>query len=738
MSDFLAIQKFLLVNQKSELTNSEENKPIDLEVTAVDMDQIDHFEELSSYSPSITPGYFLFSTAPFYTEQSNADLIVDTTPAMKAWMKAEKNKNEKYKKSQLIIRNISPEKKKDGFLEAINSIASDLIENRNSMKTSELIIAIHGYSTEQTSVRRWYKRIFNYVNQNSALEGKKNLVFVGYRWSSEQPDLSFKNIGIVLKALPAPLQALPLIPLAFFSIALLAVFAFKWLSVLPVLLILLVLSTVSALSVVASLVILRIIVYFRDSYRANHFAVPDLVEFIRQLNQAIAIAAKNIPDLNDQLEQAPNFKVNLSFIAHSMGGFVATSAIRILSDVFDSDAVEQKPSSQIGQYLCLKRLILVSPDIPKLAIDTSRANFLASALRRFDEAYLFSNEADLALRLASTAANYFSFPANTRKSGYRLGNVTINPDKCDKFGIVNLKSLADTKKQFSEDENCWFDWFNSIARSEAGPAINSLFESYSGSSSPSQNSATEKDLTIADLFTYFDCTDYIEAFDISTSLKDQLNKFPGDTKDRYFKFIRTIKLDGEKVPVLGVLSRAKNAVRRKPKILNFVDHTFHTVDYLLGRDVHGGYFSAPFTQDLIYQLAFLGLSEMLNSSYKSGLKTSLEVLSERCDQYKLQVLLSPLHYQAACTDQEEKSKITRLEDIKVKLLEYIKSLQDKKEILEYIKSLQDEQELIEYIKSLQNKQELLEYIKSLQDEQELLEYIKSLQKDEQELKRLVE
>jgi hypothetical protein len=59
------------------------------------------------------------------------------------------------------------------------------------------------------------------------------------------------------------------------------------------------------------------------------------------------------------------------------------------------------------------------------------------------------NEGDLALRLASTAANYFSFPSKTRFSGYRLGNLTVKhfDNKEDRsgykpnYGIVNLNRV---------------------------------------------------------------------------------------------------------------------------------------------------------------------------------------------------------------------------------------------------------------------------------------------------------
>ena len=52
------------------------------------------------------------------------------------------------------------------------------------------------------------------------------------------------------------------------------------------------------------------------------------------------------------------------------------------------------PSNAIGNVFSLRRLVLVAPDIPAETLLSSRGNFLASALSRFDEAYLFSNEGD--------------------------------------------------------------------------------------------------------------------------------------------------------------------------------------------------------------------------------------------------------------------------------------------------------------------------------------------------------
>jgi hypothetical protein len=79
----------------------------------------------------------------------------------------------------------------------------------------------------------------------------------------------------------------------------------------------------------------------------------------------------------------------------------------------------------IGELFILDRLILVAADIPVWSITSGRSNYLASCLRRFNNTFLFVNDADMVLRLASTIANYFVFPSGTRMGGYRLGNLSI-------------------------------------------------------------------------------------------------------------------------------------------------------------------------------------------------------------------------------------------------------------------------------------------------------------------------
>jgi pimeloyl-ACP methyl ester carboxylesterase len=475
---------------------------------------------------------------------------------------------------------------------------------RNSQgenQESGLVIAIHGYNTGADVVpdgvrQYWYQPLSNYVNQDSYIQKKSSsLVFLGYRWPSE----SLKKKGIrneARQAMPVMLGFLLYNGIFIAVVALLLVLftSWTWITIAAIL------GTVG-FSIVLAVYLLRISVYFRDSYRATMFGVPDLVELIRQLDQGLierttrdnltdeAVCdriANRVPDLQaldrgKQLEALQSIRralsrypdlvidlqndqfqsflkrvrhdissdisdetllrlterfvliqtleydaaerywqknpIKLSFLGHSMGGHVTTQVIRILSDVFDSrsigkvgDADSQKtPSSRLGRVFRLGRLVLVAPDIPVLTITSGRTNFLKSALRRFEEAYLFSNEGDLALRLASTAANYFSFPARTRTQGYRLGNVTVSQPEQTKskskgatsvYGIVNLKDVAQFQGNLlrfleinvlNKDRNQRLDPSSQQAEKQAtGEAVASVQEDREA---------------IADLFTYFDC-----------------------------------------------------------------------------------------------------------------------------------------------------------------------------------------------------------------------------------------
>ncbi|HCF30665.1 MAG TPA: hypothetical protein DEV81_26510, partial [Cyanobacteria bacterium UBA11049] len=112
---------------------------------------------------------------------------------------------------------------------------------------------------------------------------------------------------------------------------------------------------------------------------------------------------------------------------------------------------------------------------------------------------------------------------------------------------------------------------------------------------------------IANLFTYFDCTDYTD---------------------------QTIEPKSKRRRVLTLKKG-----RWEPRLLYYLRLI---IAYALGiKDTHGGYFQGQFSQQLIYRLAFLGFGGFLDSLNPDNRTSALDELSQECRQSKIQVILSP-------------------------------------------------------------------------------------------------
>ncbi len=452
---------------------------------------------------------------------------------------------------------------------------------QDSQDNTEVVINIHGYNTKESDAKELYQKILGRISSDNYISGKK-LVFIGYRWPSEHflgkgdnESESFKQIfQDAIQGLPILYKSIlivSLISILLFALRVISLlFLFTSIPKIFIFIISLLLSlSFFGLGFVFSAIFIRVTVYLRDAYRATNYGVPDLVELIRQLDYAIV---NNSPGNNrgEKKEDWKHKKIKLSFMGHSMGTFVTTNVIRILSDIFDENSIEQpsenqkQPSPNIGNVFSLGRLVLAAPDIPIETILPDRANFLRSSLRRFEESYVFSNEGDIVLRFASTATNYLSFPAITHDRGFRLGNVIVGTrqevnsvPEPKGYGIINLKEG-------------YTDYFNAYG------VMSHIFIASDGMQKSLEEVADYKKdpekKPIAALFTYFDCTDYKEK--------------------------------GE-----GVVSRALN----KP-ILNYWDYIVLIFDYLLQkRDVHYAYFYGEFSQTMLYGLVFLGFKDFLKS-----------------------------------------------------------------------------------------------------------------------------
>ena len=549
--------------------------------------------------------------------------------------------------------------------EAIQEIADYL----NGSKNPQVVISVHGFNSPFHVVLDRFTAAYRYVTTDAQITRQEGLVCIGYRWPSEAINQFHSS---TLEAAPRGL-------IWVFGIALTLLGAGGLLATPPTrgwfgrnALHSLLYSLGSLLGAVPfTAFLMRILGYYRDGYRAINYGVPDLLEVIRHLDRTVNKGVNpEAPDCNLPSER----RVKLSFIGHSMGSVVVTNLVRILSDVFASGsmtdslndnassgamppdakagdlaeeraagnrgAAEQDPDAMraIGHVFLLERLVLVSPDIPAETLLQGRANFLQSSLRRFKEAYLFSNEGDEALRLISTMGNYFSFPTQSRNYGYRLGNVNIvkppQPGKPE-YGIVNLKRLRTGRpggeaclppgRPWSEAQQFLCDLrAGQLTLAELAKSVTSTTQDMADPHSP-----TSEDSPLPARFTYFDCTDY----------KD----YP-------------VPKSGKRGPrPVPVMTFAEGKAR-----LSDGDHFRLLCAYLSkGKpDVHSGYFSFPLTQCLIYRLSCLGLEDTLNSVPPlEGAHSGLEGWSAVCKKHQIQVLLSPLHYEAFVPlDQEGRTR----------------------------------------------------------------------------------
>jgi hypothetical protein len=216
----------------------------------------------------------------------------------------------------------------------------------------------------------------------------------------------------------------------------------------------------------------------------------------------------------------------------------------------EREGEDDEVPGRVGHVFTLMRFVLISPDIPAEALLADRANFLASSLRRFREAYLFSNEGDEVLRAISTSVNYFTFPTMSRIYGYRLGNAEI---LASAFGMTSPgRDQLDLLRTGTH-----------------------TLKSLSGRTTRAQRPAA-----VARAFTYFDCTDYKDGEPPKGMLTEALDVKRNDPS-------------------------ASIPLWRQLKLL---------ILYRLGRvDVHGGYFDGAVTQRLIYRLACLGFDNGLKA-----------------------------------------------------------------------------------------------------------------------------
>lgn len=515
------------------------------------------------------PTYFIESTAP--------DNVDDTA---------------------VIAPTLPPELSPIDADDAVTKIAEALVGGAEP----NLVVMVHGFNNPEQEVLRMYTGAAMAIQRDPAITVRQGLVCVGYRWPSEKMGTPLRGSWDALPTLPSWIlyfgAAIVVLSFPLFYMASqtrqwwIDLFRFVW-NPGGVHVVTMIGWTLAGLILMT--VLLRAIVYFRDNYRASNYGIPDLIQVIRAIDTEIvrqyALRGAGQPPRN----------VQLSFIGHSMGGFVVTNTIRTLSDVFAApvpalnyrstetpESMPEPASNEIGNVFRLMRFVLASPDIPAEALLSSRANFLASALLRFREAYLFSNEGDEVLRQISTLANYFVFPTNSRNHGFRLGNVEILSRN---YGLIPVMP-----QEFLR------------ALRVGNLTLQELHDALEVARTSRQPNAPPAQAPLPKVFTYFDCTDYVDE-------------------------------DGTGTQPRPLLTFAKQQKRNDEKAkLRWYSHLWLLLAYVLRHqrpNVHGGYFEGLLSQQLIYRLACLGYDDTIRAY------GDVAAIGTACAQKQIRVLLSP-------------------------------------------------------------------------------------------------
>ena len=484
--------------------------------------------------------------------------------------------------------------------DAVRQIAGDLVKG----DYPNLVVMVHGFNNPQAEVLKTYTAAALAVNGDQAIRNRQGVVCLGYRWPSEKIGEPWRGTWDALPTLPTWMLylgiALAALPFLLYYLA--PEVGHRALDILRFARDLVgdhfvTLTGLVLAGLVLATALLRVTVYFRDNYRASNYGVPDLIQIIRAIDREVFELRRGH---GEQKGEQP--KVQLSFIGHSMGAFVVTNTIRTLSDVFVTPVdslnefgaagpVPHPDMQKIGRVFRLKRFVLVAPDIPAEALLSNRGNFLASALSRFDEAYLFSNEGDEVLRQISTLANYFVFPTKSRNHGFRLGNVEILSSN---FGLIDPGAGGGFLQTLRIGNLTLEELYDALDSAEARRQ-------------PNEQRRTRAQTSLPEVFTYFDCTDYID--------EDET---------------------GKRRPLLTFAKWKKRHDR--VATMRFYSHLRLLFAYLLPGhrpNVHGGYFEGILSQQLIYRLACLGFEETISAF---GNQAAFEAL---CGSKQIRVLLSP-------------------------------------------------------------------------------------------------
>jgi hypothetical protein len=175
---------------------------------------------------------------------------------------------------------------------AIEKIAQTLASGQKP----NLVVMVHGYNNPRDVVLRMYRNAAIAIDKDQEIcRHPAGLVCVGYRWPSEKLAAPVFGSFRALPTLPIWIYllgaALVLFPLAWFYLSsdpsphwLFSPLRYGWNLTWAHFIALL---GWAIAGLVLTAILLRIVVYFRDQYRAANYGVPDLVQVIRVIENKV-------------------------------------------------------------------------------------------------------------------------------------------------------------------------------------------------------------------------------------------------------------------------------------------------------------------------------------------------------------------------------------------------------------------------------------------------------------------
>jgi hypothetical protein len=288
-----------------------------------------------SKNPALFSAYRVVMHQPLLSDSLHAYLIESTAPDnIDDDIDNSVNSSTKYKDMLKPLK-----------IDGDGGVINEIVDILGCSKKPTLVISVHGFNNPRDVILPGFWDSFLHVH-NDKFISNRDIVCIGYRWPSEE---MFSPRRTMFSASPKFLTLLLKIGLVLLLLAAIVlvsswyehyrgVFEHEATLIIgiadPVIAILI---TLLFVAIPFTLILLRVAVYFRDGYRATSFGIPDLVEIIRQID-------KKLDEHNrswlSRMVLRP-IPVQLSFIAHSMGGYVVTSVIRVLSDVFDPASIRE-------------------------------------------------------------------------------------------------------------------------------------------------------------------------------------------------------------------------------------------------------------------------------------------------------------------------------------------------------------------------------------------------------------